>query len=449
MPKVLLITYHYPPSRAIGGLRPHGLAKYLPDYGWETVVLTPAMPGGKRPGEHIIETGNRDVLQQWKARLGLNPGRELHKQLHLPLSTKADTRLLHTRAIDWLKRWLAYPDPTKGWIPFADEAIQEFAKRERVDAILSTSPPESCHLIAARAKTVLGVPWIADFRDLWTQNMAEQKHSSLPLRVRLEKKTLARADVLVTVSAPWAERLRGRYPNKPIETVTNGFDPEDFVDRPARLTKTFSITYAGQLYEGKRDPSPLFEVVAELVQARLMDPDLVRIRFYGQPEPWLSPLIARYGLQNVVELHGVIARSEALQREMESQVLLMLGWNDPLETGQHTGKLFEYFGAARPIIALGGGRGVLTEALEETGAGVHALSREQLRESLLAMYKQFLRDGNLTYPADQEALERYDHPHMAARFAEILNRAAGRATSDHSSSLGRAGVQGSLAGQGK
>jgi len=255
--------------------------------------------------------------------------------------------------------------------------------------------------------------------------------------------------VLVTVSAPWAERLRGRYPNKPIETVTNGFDPEDFVDRPARLTKTFSITYAGQLYEGKRDPSPLFEVVAELVQARLMDPDLVRIRFYGQPESWLSPLIARYGLQNVVELHGVIARSEALQREMESQVLLMLGWNDPLETGQHTGKLFEYFGAARPIIALGGGRGVLTEALEETGAGVHALSREQLRESLLAMYKQFLRDGNLTCPADQEALERYDHPHMAARFAEILNRAAGRATSDHSSSLGRAGVQGSLAGQGK
>src|SRR5205823_652371 len=129
-----------------------------------------------------------------------------------------------------------------------------------------TSPPETTHLIAARAKKLLGCPWVADFRDLWTQNLAAQKHCSDALRTHLEKKTLQVADALVTTSAPWAARLSERYWTKPVYTITNGFDPDDFQLRPPRLTDFFSITYAGQLYEGKRDPSVVFEVIAELIR---------------------------------------------------------------------------------------------------------------------------------------------------------------------------------------
>jgi glycosyltransferase involved in cell wall biosynthesis len=256
---------------------------------------------------------------------------------------------------------------------------------------------------------------------LWTQNLAQSKHSSLKLRVRLEKKTLAAANALVTVSDPWRARLAERYTAKPIYTITNGFDPDDFQNRPQTLTEQFSITYAGQLYRGKRDPGPLLEVLSELIREQMLPLERVRVRFYGPPEPWLPDLIARYGLQAVVELHDVVGRDEALQREMESQILLLLGWSDAKETGQHSGKLFEYLGAGRPILAVGGNRGVLTDVLEETRAGIHALSKTKLRESILAMYRDFKDSGRVRYQADPEAVEQYSHRQMARKFADVLD----------------------------
>ena len=349
MRKVLLIAYYYPPHRTIGGVRPRALAKYLPDYGWEATVLTPRLPDSERTETGVIETGCRDVLQDFKAKFGLNPNLGLHDQLRLPHSAKPNSKSIHTRAIEWLKQWLAYPDSAKGWIPFATEALIAFARQRRVDAILTTSPPESAHIVGARAKTLLKCPWIADFRDLWTQNLAAPAYSSRPRRVRLEKRVLKLADALVTVSVPWTARLAERYPAKPTYTITNGFDPDDFQARPPRLTESFSITYAGTLYEGKRDPSPLLEVLGDLIREQVLCPKQVRLRFYGPIEQWLPGLIAGYGLQGAVELHGVVRRNESLHREMESQVLLLLGWSDLKETGQHTGKLFEYLGAGRPI----------------------------------------------------------------------------------------------------
>ena len=364
-------------------------------------------------------------------------------QLHLPLAAKPNSSLVHTKAIEWLKGWVAYPDFAKGWIPFATEAVATFARRESVDAILTTSPPESTHIVGARAKTLLGCPWIADFRDLWTQNLAASGHASHPQRVRLEKrkKVLQLADALVTVSTPWAARLAERYLAKPIYAITNGFDPDDFQTRPTRLTELFSITYAGQLYEGKRDPTPLLEVLHDLIREQVLQRGEVRVRFYGPREPWLPTLVARYRLEDVVELNDVVGRDEVLQREMESQILLLLGWSDSRETGQHTGKVFEYLGARRPILAVGGSWGVLTEVLNETKAGIHALSKPQLRECIVNMYREFKAHGQVPYHADLKAVEQYSHRQLARRFADVLDKTTGN--ENPQSSLALAALLGS------
>src|SRR5207302_1752875 len=115
----------------------------------------------------------------------------------------------------------------------------------------------------------------------------------------------------------------------------------------------------------------------------------------------------------VVELNDMVGRDEVLQREMESHVLLLLGWSDPEETGQHTGKLFEYLGARRPILAVGGNRGVLTGVLNETKAGVHALDKAQLREYILTSYREFRDYGQVRYRADPGVVEQYSHCQMA------------------------------------
>jgi glycosyltransferase involved in cell wall biosynthesis len=335
----------------------------------------------------------------------------------------------YTKIMDFAWVCLTYPDANKGWTPFALEAISEFNRSQRAHAIISTGPPSSCHVIARKAKSMLGCPWIADFRDLWVQNLAAT-NAGIALRMQggLEKRTLRTADALVTVSEPWAERLRERYPDKPSYAIANGFDPDDFASPPPPLTRTFSITYTGQLYQGKRDPSPLFEVLQQLFQNGTVDRGDVRVRFYGPIEPWLLAIVQRYSLQDVVEMPGKVSREEALLRQRESQLLLQLGWSDPRETGQYTGKLFEYLGSRRPILAVGGARGVMTELLAKTGAGLHALSRAELREFLVSAYAQYRSGGFVPFGASEADVKPYTHREMAHKMSVVLTTICGVTT---------------------
>lgn len=353
MKRVLLIAYAYPPCSEIGALRPSGLAKYLPRFGWEPTVLTVKLPG-LRPGwAPVIETGDEDVLQTWKVRLGLEGRRSLHEQLGLPVTKKRDSRLVHTKVLLAMRYLLAFPDSTKGWIPFAMQALEEIKKSMRLDVILTTSPPVSAHMIGHKAKEMFGCPWIADLRDLWSGNLAQGNDLVRLLERSVERRTLGDADALVSVSEPWADRLRECYRDKSVFSITNGFDADDFRLKPEALTPNFTITYTGRLYEGKRDPTPLFEAIQELIQEGESRREVIRVRFYGSIEPWLPALVRSFGLEDVVEVAGTVSRDEALRRQRESQLLLMLCWSDLRETGQHTEKFSNIWAQGDPCSRLG------------------------------------------------------------------------------------------------
>lgn len=426
MRRVLLITYHYPPRPGIGSVRPSGLVKYLPQFGWEPIALTPRLPEGPRPPGRVIETAYRDVLGVWKARLGLEATRGLHEQLQLPVSSVPRSMRLHTRAIGWVKSIIAYPDPMKGWVPFAVEAVRELGRNEKVDAILSSAHPMTCHLIGRRAKEILKCPWVADFRDLWTQNHYYSYGRIRRLvEARLERKTVRAADVLVTVSAPLAQLLQKKFGNLPIRWITNGFDPEEFQAAGPELTKAFSITYTGQMYQGKQDPSLLLKMIADLVREGILCGSEVRLRFYGPAEPWLAALVQCYELDGLVKIHGLVPRDAALVHQRESQLLLLLGWTDATEVGVYTGKVFEYLGSRRPILAVGGSPGVVGELLHETKAGRHVTSEAQLRACIIEAYAEFQRAGRVSYAGDENAIKRYTHVEMARKFASLLDMVAG------------------------
>ena len=128
------------------------------------------------------------------------------------------------------------------------------------------------------------------------------------------------------------------------------------------------MIYTGQLYKGQRDPTMLFEAMRDLIKDGSIAASDVRIRFYGVIEPWLPVLVAEYGLKEVVELNGPTPRKDVMEYQRRSQILVLLPWADPRETGHHSAKLFEYLAAGRPILAVGGSHGVLTQSLEETHA---------------------------------------------------------------------------------
>jgi glycosyltransferase involved in cell wall biosynthesis len=425
MRRVLLVTFVFPPSPYIGAVRPGGLAKYLPNFGWEPIVLTSRVPNGNRPSVRVIETDYEDVIASLKQRIGLDPKRGLQQQLQLKGSSKPGAALPHSKLIRWLRTTISYPDETKGWIPFALKAIQQIGSKERIDAIFSTSPPISAHLVAVRAKAILHCPWVADFRDPWIDDGMTTGGLKV-LRRSLERRTLRSADALITVSDPWAGDFRERYPGKLVARATNGFDPEEQAAASGRLDPNFSITYTGDLYQGKRDPSLLFEVLAEMIadgKARKVD---IRLNFYGSSDPWLTALAGRFGLSDVVCAHGAVPRSESLQHQRESQMLLLLGRNVPSDAGCYAGKLFEYLASRRPILALGGLPGVTQQLLNETGAGCHIFAKADLRQFLTVAYGEFRSSGRVRYNGRPEVISQYTHSAMAMRIADVLNQVVTR-----------------------
>src|SRR5579863_1876652 len=139
MPRLLLVAFSFPPAENSGARRPAALAKYLPRFGWDVVVLTPKMRGVTRRCEGVVETDYRDIIATWKARLHLDGQRGLHEQFHLPISSRPGNARIHTLALTICRNLLAYPDIHKGWIPFAVDAVKELRQRSPIDAILTTS----------------------------------------------------------------------------------------------------------------------------------------------------------------------------------------------------------------------------------------------------------------------------------------------------------------------
>jgi glycosyltransferase involved in cell wall biosynthesis len=419
MKKVLLISYHFPPSTAIGGLRMQGLAKYLPEFGWEATILTPTLPDNPNVLFRVIQTPYFDIIASWKKRFGLKPEEGVKKQFGI--NAQKNKKLFIDYILTFFQEIIVYPDAQKGWYDFAVEAGSEILDNENMDAIISSSKPDTCHCIAKELKLRYNIPWISDLRDLWTQNpYYMSSHLRRFIEKRLEIKTLSDADALVTVSKPLAETLRTLHKEKQIYTITNGFDPQEIKNSCVDLTNKFTITYTGNLYQGKRDPSKLFNGAHDLISERKINPIDIEIRFYGPKEDWMEKEIEKYGLHDIVKDYGLVSRDSAHKKQRESQLLLLLLWDRPEEIGVYTGKIFEYLAAQRPILATGGPKGVVKDLLAETNSGMYATSVDDVKKALEEYYNEYKRKGNIKYKGERTKNDKYSQKEMARKFAEVL-----------------------------
>jgi len=417
MKKVLIIAY-FKPYRE-GSIRVIRLVKCLPEFGWQPIILTAPLYERPAPQFTVVETPSRDALGFWKKLLRADPKGDVRKQLKTRFGMTSKKSL-----VDFILNIggaiVNYPDSAKGWKPFAVEAGSEFLQEENIDAMISIWPVTS-HLIAKDLKIEYGIPWIADFPDLWSQN---HNYSYGPLRRlidrRLEVKTLSQADALLTVSQPWAEKLTALHKGKPVYAITHGFDPEEVNDPPAKLTAKFTITYTGSVYT-KHDPSKLFAAIRDLISTGTLNPDDIEVRFYGPKTEWLCKEIEQYGLSSIVKQYGLVPRNDAIKKQRESQLLLRLKWEGSEERGAYSGKIFEYLAARRPILATGGVEDVVTELLNETKAGISALTVEDIKNTFKELYKEYKQKGRVTYKGEEAKVNKYSHREMARKFSGILD----------------------------
>lgn len=434
MKKVLIIANLFHASPRIPGL-----AKFLPEFGWAPVILTTHL--GDNPTSsfgpsddfknkfEVLEVDSPPSLHFIRHALGFNQDLNVGVQIKDKFNIKPNRPLAYSPLSRLYRMGEAianYPDAEKGWKPFAIEAGERLLKNGDIEAMISSSSPVTSHIIAKELKLKYGIPWIADLRDLWSQN---HNYHYGPIRSlfdrRLELKTLRIADALVTVSPICANEL-GTLHKRDAYTITNGFDPDKMKTDDIKLTSKLTITYTGQIYTGRQDPSKLCSALNDLIKEELANPEDIEVRFYGPYNELLAKYIRDYGLQDVVGQYGMVPRESSFERQMESQLLLLLNWDGEIgkesDRGVYPLKIFEYLAAQRPIIATGGpGHDVVEALLDETGAGTYAMSVEEIKSTFIELYSEYKKRGEISYNGDPEQVIKYSYRMMARKFAEILD----------------------------
>lgn len=372
MRRVLVITYYWPPNGSVGVQRWLKMCKYLPRHGWEPVVYTPANPEMAAVDQGLL----RDVA----------PGLKVVKRpiaepfgLYKRFTGRAPDARMHTAFLDeggrggwkedlalWVRSNFFVPDARVWWVRPSVRFLRRWLKDHPVDAVVTTGPPHSMHLIGLGLKQRAGLPWVADFRDPWTgidyyrqlrlTAWADRRHR------RLEREVLAGADRVVTVSWSWAGDLRALGARQ-VEVVTNGYDAEDIPQPPVPVDAGYSLVHAGSM-SPTRDQPGLWRLLAGLCRSDAAFGERLALRFVGPVDRSVMASIEAAGLTRHVERLGRVDHAEAMRQMARARVLLLPINTTSNRQGILPTKLYEYLAVGRPILAVGPAEGDAARVLD-------------------------------------------------------------------------------------
>jgi glycosyltransferase involved in cell wall biosynthesis len=402
--KVLLVTLYFPPAGGGGVQRPLKFATHLPALGIETHVLAPDDP------KWVHEDAELTVpTQAWihRARYVGPSGRRIADELHGRSGLDLAVRRAST-----IGRRLLIPDENVTWNATAIPKAISIVRREGIDAVLTTSPPGSVHMIGAAVKRATGAKWVADLRD----SIVRHPHRSTEglgafakerARAGVAQLVARQADAIVTAADAITEETRSLSPRGRLMTIANGSDFDDFAGLEYRRTERFRLTHTGSFF-GHRDPKPFLRAL------RASGLDDVKVRFVGDFRPADREFLESLELGERVELVDYVPRRESLRLQRDSDALLLL---IPEAGGRGrgvlSGKVFEYLAAERPILAVVPPDGAAAQLIRDTGTGVVAppLDEDAIRDALVSLHTQWQR-GEL------------DGAPLSAEWRDTLSRAA-------------------------
>ncbi len=430
--KFLFISYYYPPIQTIASMRSWKLAKYIREFGWEPIVLASTSEsntwGSPLPDVRVVRIENKLFLHRIRKKA---KERLIVPQVSGSSSAQAPRpgylRDMVFEVAHCVNRALlkifAYPDAFPDWRRKALIRGREILSNEKVELILSTASPFSSHIVASTISRETGVPWIADYRDLWTQNHYSH-HTTLRsfFEKKLELSTVKTAFSVTTVSEPLAFKLNTLL-NQPIHTITNGFDSQDY-STTVDATPIFSIIYTGNIYEGRQNPCSLFDAIRLLLNEKKIEKQKLQLHFYGSDRRYLSKLLEGKGIDDLIHLHDPVPFEECVRHQKSATILLFLNWNDLQQKGVYSGKIFEYLGARRPILAFPRNPdSVVDQLLERTNAGVLCDTPEEIATQLKEWYDTFYSFGELPYNGVDDEILKFDRRNQARQFAELFDQA--------------------------
>lgn len=408
--RLLLVTFHYPPSNSSsGGLRPLTFSRYLHEFGWDATVLT--VP------ERCHDATDPALLAQ------IPPWVTVHRARCY--DTKRDLSIRGR-----YPQLLAIPDRFTSWIPFAVRAGRALAGRQSIGAVLSTSPIPSAHLAAYGIVAGGNIPWIADFRDPWVETEGNEVYGALRQRAELalERAVIRRASVVTATTPELGTYLRDRYPvlaADKIRAVYNGFEEDDFINLTPQPTEaSFSIVHAGLLDPHYRNPTAFLRAFRTCLDTGVLPRD-ARAVFLGAG-PWgdggaLAEIVGTLGLSDSVRIESRVPYRTALARLAGASSLLLLQGGDDTRM-LIPAKAFEYLRTGRLILNAAppaSATGQLTAAF--SGTFVASPDDSVALTSQLSALVSAWRSGQHLVDRTREGLMRFSRRSAAAALAEILD----------------------------
>ncbi len=425
MKRVLVIAYYWPPSGGSGVQRWVKFVKYLPAEGWEPVVFAPLNadypsldPSFQAEVPADVEVLRGRIWEPYAAYRKLTGAKSTQVT-----EISSGKKTWKQRLSLWIRANLFVPDPRVGWVKPSVKTLKAYLKEHPVDAIVTTGPPHSVHMIGLRLHQALGVPWIPDFRDPWSRMYYLKYLPMTPATwrklCRLEQKVLDQSTTVLACTPLVQEEFRVQT-QTPVACITNGFDEEDFTGPAPEGDGHFNITHTG-LFAADGNPLTLWKVLGQVAAEDAAFRDTLRLRLVGKVDREVLDAIAAEGLADNIVAVGPRNHAEAVREQRSATILLLPLRNDPEYRPILPGKLFEYLAARRPVLGIGQPDGAMARVLTATQAGITAdwADAAAMKEFIGTAWAQF-REGGV--PATAGDIGPYTRRNLTKALAQLLEK---------------------------
>jgi len=410
MKRVLFIAYHFPPLAGGGTFRSLKFVKYLPEFGWLPTVITTNSKNYWAYDNSLLDEIPKDV-----------------KVIRAPEIDPFYLQIVLSKfgllsLYKFIRDKFLIPDEKIGWIPLAYKKANKELKKNKYDLIFSTSPTPCAHIIAYKLKQEYKLPWVADYRDQWTNN-PEYNYISIPKRkekdFNIEKLINNTANRIISVTRSNHEILKANfnYSDSKALIIYNGFD-NDIKRQVRRRNKKFSIIYTGTFY-GDRNPKLFLDAIRYLIDDEPELQSVLDINFFGKSDFNIDNYCTKLKLQEIVHHFMLIPRNQLTTHYLKNDVfLLIIPHHSP---NILTSKLFDYLSYQKPILAIIP-NGEAKTILKKSNLGYFAYpnSVEDIKNQLLNLYHLW-GNNKLRVKPNIEYIKTFHRRNLTKQLAKIFD----------------------------
>lgn len=422
---ILIISYYWPPAGGPGVQRWLKFAKYLPEFGWKPTVFIPENPSYPILDESLEKDISEDLniikTKIWEPYQLAEKLNKSNKKFKAGQFDVGENQSWKSRLSIWVRGNLFIPDARVFWVRPSIKYLKKYLKDNHVDALVTSGPPHSLHLIGLGLKNDFpDLKWIADFRDPWTE-ISYYKHlkltkSSDRKHRKLEENVFKTADITLATSYSDAENFKRKGANA--ICITNGFDSDIDTNRKNSRSEKFTLSYVGVL-EQLRNPEILWTALNELIENNKDFAKDFELKFVGRIDDKILKALERLPLKNSINNLGYISYDKAVKEMQNSALLLITNFPQESSKGIIPGKIFEYLATGNQIISFGPEDADVSKILNQTNSGKHFSYSEmdEVKTFILQQYEDW-KSGN--FSENQSNIEQFSRRTLTQKLSEIL-----------------------------